>query len=271
MAAKQSAKQVTVTPQMSQAYLNRAAEIQEQMKERGEKGLQNRPLKVSIVDKYGTDMAAGNWVPNGETISISVDGDPLNGQHRFTASVKYNVSFTTWMVFDVPREAFTTFDQNAPRTAAQVLAIMGERDSPILSGALARVIQYEQGTLGLSSPPIVTTVQKLEALESHPEIVKYAKKASSFPFQKVAVASTWAIFARKYPTKTNEFFDQLKSGVTGSRTPAYRLREKLIMRPKGTRLRQEIVMNLFFVALNAHVSGSAPGQLRLAKGPLAVN
>lgn len=261
----------TITPKKAQELLDRAAKVQADMKSRGEKTLQNRPENQNNILKIALDIVEGRWVVNGETISIAPEGDPLNGQHRLKGCILADLSFETYVVYNVPRETFHTFDSGLSRSTKDVLAIEGKKSPAILAGVLARVLQYEKGVLGLSAPGAVTNTQKVVLVEQHPEIEKFVKKATNFPWQKVAVATAYYIFSRKYPTKTNEFFDQLKEGVgLSADSPAYRLREKLNKRQVGTRLRQEVVMNHFFVALNAHLNGRPLNQLRLAPVPLKV-
>lgn len=260
-----------ITPKRAQELLDCALEVQTRMIARGEKTLQNRPENQNNIIKIALDITEGRWVVNGETISISPEGDPLNGQHRLKACILAGLPFETWVIYNVPRETFSTFDSGLTRSTKDVLSIEGKKSPAILAGVLARVLQYEKGVLGLASPGAITNTQKVELSEQYPEIDKFVKKATKFPWQKVIVASTFYLFSREYPTKTAEFFEQLKEGVgLAADSPVYRLREKLNKRQVGTRLRQEVVMNYFFVALNAFINDRPLNQLRLAAVPLKI-
>lgn len=272
MAKTPNAVLVEVTPEMAQAWLNRAKQVQDEMIKKGIKERQNRPLKENHVIKLALDMTEDRWLVNGETISIAKEGDPINGQHRLNACVLAGVPFKTFVVYDVDRTTFATFDSGKGRSGSDVFAIAGEKEPGLLATILTRVKQYEDGTLGQSSPSPVTNGQREELLEKYPDIRTYAKKAAKFTFQKAAVGTAYYLFGREYPTKTNEFMEQLRTGLAVSQdSPAYRLREKLNNRLKGTRLRQEVVLNYLFVALNAHINDKPLSRLYPAKLPLMVH
>ena len=92
---------VTVTPEIAQewATLN----------------TRNRPVRYNKVAQFARDMAAGQWVLNGESIKIAVDGTFLDGQHRIYACIKADVPFETIVIRGLPVEAQDTIDTGISR------------------------------------------------------------------------------------------------------------------------------------------------------------
>lgn len=104
-------KLVTITPQMAELML--------------EKNIANRKVNQANVNRIAADMATGNYKLNGETIKISTNGEILDGQHRLLASVKSGMSFQTYIVYNVEREAVGTIDMGKGRSVADSLNVMG--------------------------------------------------------------------------------------------------------------------------------------------------
>lgn len=104
-------KLVTITPEMAEIML--------------EKNIANRKVNQANVNRIAADMATGNYKLNGETIKISPNHEILDGQHRLLACVKSNMPFTTYIVYNVEREAIGTIDMGKGRSVADSLNVMG--------------------------------------------------------------------------------------------------------------------------------------------------
>ena len=104
-------KLVTITPKMAEIML--------------EKNIANRKVNQANVNRIAADMATGNYKVNGETIKISPNGEILDGQHRLLACVKSGMSFQTYIVYNVEREAIGTIDMGKGRSVADSLNVMG--------------------------------------------------------------------------------------------------------------------------------------------------
>ena len=104
-------KLVTITPEMAEIML--------------EKNIANRKVNQANVNRIAADMATGNYKVNGETIKISPNGEILDGQHRLLACVKSGMSFQTYIVYNVEREAIGTIDMGKGRSVADSLNVMG--------------------------------------------------------------------------------------------------------------------------------------------------
>jgi len=103
------AQLINFTPEMSARYL--------------ERNQNNRKVTEKNVLKIASDLSNGAWVVNGETIKIAINGNVIDGQHRFIASVRTGLPFQSFAIFDLPPEVFPTVDVGTKRTAADVLSI----------------------------------------------------------------------------------------------------------------------------------------------------
>lgn len=93
-------------------------------KELLEKNISNRRVKPKVVAKYATDMLNGLWLEDtGETISISILGVLLNGQHRLLAIIKSNTSHKMHIATNVPDEVFRVIDTGSTRNTGDIFKI----------------------------------------------------------------------------------------------------------------------------------------------------
>lgn len=104
-------KLITITPEMAEKML--------------EKNIANRKVNQANVSRIAADMATGNYRINGETIKISSTGEIIDGQHGLLACVKSGMSFDTYIVYNVEREAVGTIDMGKGRSVADSLNVMG--------------------------------------------------------------------------------------------------------------------------------------------------
>jgi hypothetical protein len=95
----------------------------------------NRPIRSSKIIRYSSEMAAKNWLPNGESIKFGQSGKLLDGYHRLTACIKSQSRFTTDVRFGVPDYTYRTMDTGAIRGGSDVLAIAGFTRSSVRASA----------------------------------------------------------------------------------------------------------------------------------------
>ena len=110
-ATSENVKLITITPEMAEKML--------------EKNIANRKVNQANVNRIAADMTTGNYKVNGETIKISSTGEIIDGQHRLLACVKSGMSFDTYIVYNVEREAVGTIDMGKGRSVADSLNVMG--------------------------------------------------------------------------------------------------------------------------------------------------
>ena len=107
--------------------------------------LANRPLQLSRVIRYATDIKKGQWADNGETLSISKEGMILSGQHRLYGVMKADTSVTFWFAFGIDKETFATLDTGKMRNGADVLAIKGLTNTKALAAIITAVYRWDGG------------------------------------------------------------------------------------------------------------------------------
>lgn len=106
-----------ITPEIANAWIQKTKML----------NVTNRKVNEKWVERYAEDMKNGNWLLNGETITIASDGGILDGQHRLYACVKAGVPFVSSVVENIDRKTFSTIDCGRSRSASQVLAMEGTK------------------------------------------------------------------------------------------------------------------------------------------------
>lgn len=122
-----------VTPELAARWLKR--------------NLKNRNLRPRTVARYVRDMKAGRWHLDGTPIRFSHDKVLLDGQHRLAAVIESGVTITTAVVVGIDPAAQAVMDTGRARTAADALAIDGEKNSSTLAAAARFGLQVERQEL----------------------------------------------------------------------------------------------------------------------------
>lgn len=99
------------------------------------RNVNNRPIRQVWVANLASAMSDAKFVLNGESIKFNQNGDLIDGQHRLLACIKSGVLFTSYVVHDLPVDAYDTIDQGARRGPADVLARRGEKHYVMLAAA----------------------------------------------------------------------------------------------------------------------------------------
>jgi len=106
------------------------------------KNTTNRPLLDSRVNKYANQMKGGLWMLNGEPVIIGSDGTLIDGQHRLTGIVKYDLKVPMLVCQGVDPTSIGTVDIGDSRTGKDVLVIE-DNIGPQVAGALASCIRFD--------------------------------------------------------------------------------------------------------------------------------
>lgn len=132
----------------------------------------NRPLRKRAVDDYARDMAAGNWMQNGEAIKFAEDDTLLDGQHRLKAVTVAGVAVPMLVVSGLPRHTQETMDAGRKRTAADAFSLRGEGNATVLAAVLKRIWLWDQGDTKLRGNYTPTTAECATLLKRRPEIYR---------------------------------------------------------------------------------------------------
>lgn len=210
---------VTLTPALAEMLL--------------ERNPGNRNIRSRTVDNYCSDIKAGNWAVNGESIKVSIHGELNDGQHRCHAVIAAGRSIETLITFGLARESRMTVDQGAVRTAGNYLSMAGIKDANVTAAVASFVWQYENhGRIATGSNARPTKVQIAETYRSHPGITE---SVSAIPARaragrsKSVLAFCHYILSRRSRTNADYFIMRLCLGDGLSRQdPIYHCREKLL-------------------------------------------
>lgn len=117
-----------------------------------ERNTKNRPVSAGTVERYASDMKAGRWNNNGQGISLTPEGELLDGQHRCHAVILSQTPTAMLVVRGVPAETFATMDSGKARSLGDVLAIEGHVHANTLAGAARLVYNYASGAQLSNNP-----------------------------------------------------------------------------------------------------------------------
>lgn len=221
----------------------------------------NRPIQEQRVTTYRTDMRAGNWFLNGETIIISADGKLNDGQHRLTALMREGLCLPMTVIFGVDRASRYTVDSGMARTTGAQLHMQGEKNAALVAGAARIILLYENGdgsTLAQNYTVTSTMVQTRAITDT--SIQDLASKLSSnrnlagVVSPSIIVACTY-LFAQVDAERSSLFIDQVCNGENIAKgDPAFAVRAALFSpssRRGRTRLEQiELLMRGWCAFLN---------------------
>lgn len=96
----------------------------------------NRVLKPWQVAKWATEMRAGRWKFNGDSIRVDECGYILDGQHRLHAVVQTGIPMECILITGLPREVFTTIDVGAKKSGSDTLGCLGVKNANRVASAL---------------------------------------------------------------------------------------------------------------------------------------
>ncbi len=101
-----------IDPKQAQALLSRNASNQ-------------RPLRPGDVKKYAADMVNGEWLDDVSAITLDVNGNVTNGQHRLHAVIQSGTTQSFIFAENWPSEAMLMMDQGNKRSQLDRITVMG--------------------------------------------------------------------------------------------------------------------------------------------------
>jgi hypothetical protein len=135
----------------------------------------NRPVSKAVVRSFAEAMRRGEWMVTHQGIAFDVTGALVDGQHRLAAIIEADVPVELTVFTEVGEGTFDVLDTGKRRTAADVLAIDGEKSSTMLAAMVRTVWLYHNrpelnwsgGAAAVSNHQIVHT------LTAHPKLRDY--------------------------------------------------------------------------------------------------
>lgn len=151
---------VDVTPGIAASWLDR--------------NVANRKPRATAVDAYARAMMDDRWALSGDAIRFDVNGNLMDGQHRLLACVKADVSFRTFVLYNVPDAARHTIDTNVGRSVADTLTLDGVKCATATAATVRWLVNAKRGVATAresGSTKIKITTQEVETvLHNHPNL-----------------------------------------------------------------------------------------------------
>lgn len=240
-------REIVMTPSLAKRYL--------------ENNTHNRPLNRQHVKFLAGEMKARRWKRNGDTICLN-NNRLIDGQHRLHAIIESGMDIPVLLVEGLADDVFDTKDFGRKRSAADVLAINGEKHYALLAASVVFVHRYMSGTLE-QTKRTYSPVEIEELLESYGEglreSVDICKRIGT---KKLLANSVMAglhyVFSQFDRALANEFWSSLIGGhdlKEGS--PVFVLRERLVLNSMSkAKLKPEYIAALCIRAWNHMRDGS---------------
>lgn len=248
---------IEVTPAIARALLDQAKSA----------GFTNRRLKRKVVDKYAHIMSKGGWTLNGEDIILDLDGILINGQHRLQAVIQSGVTVPFFFKLNVPRETFSTFDDGAKRTLADVLGIVGYQEESKLKTVVSWLYRWEtrQLTTGAAGLDNVTGLEYTTKWKHQIQrSINFVRNRRFATLTTPMLVFCHAVFSTKSKEDADTFIEQLIEGENLSKADqTYWLRKRLEVNSSGRqRVREQTKdkVYLIFKAWNNWRKGKPPLQ-----------
>ena len=254
---------MVITPDMAKEWLTR--------------NTRNRNLRWALIDALVRDITAGQWVLNGETIKIAVDGAVIDGQHRLSAIIKADTPVQSFVIQGLPPEVQDTVDTGAVRKLTDQLTLRGEKNSVLLGSVTRWALLWEQGyrsKIG-GTTVRVTHSEALTFLETRPELRDATAFASharqSFPLIRASVyGMAWWLLTPISKERADEFLSKMVTGEDISAGhPAHTLRARFLSSSRlDERLTEFEQLALVVIAWNADRDARSIARVQLPKGGL---
>lgn len=229
----------------------------------------NRPLSRDYLKMLSSDMRAGRWVFNGETIIFAADGSLIDGQHRLTAIIMSGVELDLLVAFGISdqAEAFKTINSGRVRKIADGLAVAGHKNTSALSGAMRWQFHYQHDKIGAKAIP--TRQDLYDILEANPRLGHFVALAN--PLRKIGLAQSLGGFLFYAFELTNRSYAQRFYGdlLTGEMLAkddvTLQLRNRLIQNLGAmSKLPPSFIFALTVKAFNFQSNGVAVKNLRFS-------
>ena len=236
----------------------------------------NRPVSKAVVRGFAEAMRRGEWMVTHQGIAFDTRGVLVDGQHRLAAIIEADRPVELTVFTEVGEGTFDVLDTGKRRSAADVLAIEGEKSSTMLAAMVRAVWLYENrpelnwsgGAAGVSNHQIVQT------LDRHPKLREYLGlgeriAAATGMIKSAAGASSYLVAQANRRADLTSWYDGIIDGAGLTRHDPrllfrrvmFNMTRKHAGQALGRRDTREHV-GLYLTAFNAWATGQPISQLR---------
>jgi hypothetical protein len=236
----------------------------------------NRPLSRAVVRSFAEAMRRGEWLVTHQGIAFDVNGVLVDGQHRLAAIVEADRPVEVTVFSEVAEGTFDVLDIGKRRSAADVLAIEGEKNSTMLAAMVRTVWLYHNradlnwsgGAAAVSNHQIVQTLQDNPKLRDFVGLGEQIATATGM-IKSAAGAGSYLVERANRRADLTPWYEGIIDGA-GLRKGDPRLQFRRVMfnmarRQTGQPLRRRDTrehLALYLKAFNAWQSGEPLPQLR---------
>lgn len=234
-----------------------------------------RDKTPNTIRKYSTDMKQGLWTINTATISFSVDGTLVDGQHRLESIIDSGVTVWSYVMRNCPNDFVSdpNQDKGKNRNASVYLAREGFKNASAAAGALRCLFRIGIGSDGARrGRDTLTDAQVVAAMPVMPDfffdiVNKNASCAALKAIYKPSVMSSAIFLAASHDmSQSDEFVAILtKERDESSSHPANVLRE--FCNSNRKLITEARFLGLFFTAFNLAIKGERRSILRCYEMP----
>ena len=170
-----------------------------------EKNTFNRKLSRHTVNKYASDMKAGNWTLNHQGIAFDDAGVLVDGQHRLMAVIESGVTVPMMVTWGASRVGI---DELRARSTADVIKFGGLSewlDNRAVQTAKQMILHYS----GLRDKQVTTTSEVVEFSEKNKDAIIFTKENFTSNSKGVSSALVRAAFATAYHHYDKEILSEM--------------------------------------------------------------
>lgn len=211
-------ERIVITPDMAKVWL--------------EKNVKNRRMAQNAVNKYAKDMKSGSWQVTGDAIRFDINSNLLDGQHRLKACVAADVSFETFVIYNLPPETQDVMDIGKVRNPSDMFALMGLHNTTALTASL-RILVAERDGVDHPRSNTISSAELKRVHEKHPLITRYLPAPGTLP-RGISVGHVGYIryigseFLHEH-IRTQDMFEVLRFGAPNyDGDPIHAYRERII-------------------------------------------
>lgn len=233
----------------------------------------NRNIRAAKLSQLTSDVAAGRWAENGETIIISRDGFLNDGQHRCQAVVDANRTISVQLSFGVDRDTRYTIDQGGARSAGDYLSMEGVRNATTQATIARLVLAFEKNarrTLANSNRTTNAEVRERVATDTRIDgsavfAQRHNARAQRFMAPSVMGFCHYVLSEIDLEDADN-YLAQVAAGEgLRAKDPAYAVRERLLSAGKAG---AEMKSHIIFRGWNAYRQGRKLDTAKVLDGGL---
>lgn len=196
-----TSKTIAVTPKMAEEILTRHYE-----RVANGKFKQRHVYRITI-NKYISDMKAGNWGESPVPIIFDEDENLLDGQHRLEAVRQSGVTIKFKMEYGWPTGVIDYIDRGKARSVGDQLHLHGQHNATLTASSVTSIIRvaYRGSSPAVSYMAAMTVLDKF-GMRDHIESIASQMKSAKLGGR---VVGPLAWYHSVSPKKAREFLRQI--------------------------------------------------------------